>query len=118
MLVANPVKTCKDQDENQNPRLNKKGEVKTCRIPLLKEEQQREWLQRKLLGAATLQALTLRPNLPLYFRKKGETPGKIVTVTFEGVLLVNEPNQMQSLMVTGIGPAKGFGCGLLSVARA
>ena len=115
ILVANPVKTMKDQEDP--PRKNKKGEVKTCRVPLLKEEQQREWLERKLLGAARLESITVQPNLPLYFRKKDHPPGKIVPVTFEGVLIVDQSTQLEALIINGIGPAKGFGCGLLSVAR-
>ncbi len=113
ILVANPVKTFKDQERK---RLNKKGEIRSCRVPLLKEEQQREWLERKLLGAATLETITVRQNLPLYFRKKEKPPGKIVPVTFEGVLIVDEPVQIKALIVNGIGPARAFGCGLLSVA--
>lgn len=116
LLVANPVKTCKDQGEH--PRLNKKGEPKNCRLPLLKEEEQRAWLERKIQGAARLEALALRPHPPLYFRKKGDAPGKIIAVTFEGVLAVEEPNTLRSLIARGIGPAKGFGCGLMSVAKA
>lgn len=116
LLVANPVKTCKDQGEH--PRLNQQGKPKNCRLPLLKEEEQRAWLERKIQGAAALEALTLRQNPPLYFRKKGDAPGKIVPVTFEGIIAVEDPAALQNLTIQGIGPAKGFGCGLLSVAKA
>jgi len=114
ILVANPVKTYKDEEQK---RLNKKGEIRSCRVPLLKEEQQREWLERKLQGSATLETVIVRQNLPLYFRKKEKPPGKIVPVTFEGVITVDQPAQLEALIVIGVGPAKGFGCGLLSVAR-
>ena len=60
-LCANPIKTIRDE----NGRKNKKGEIKRCRVPLLKENQQIAWLKKK-----------------------------------------------------GIGPAKSFGCGLLSLAKA
>ncbi len=114
ILVANPVKTAKDQEQK---RLNKKGEIRSCRVPLFKEEQQREWLERKFIGAAKLETITMRPNLPLYFRKKDHPPGKIFPVTFEGILIVDQSTQLKEMIVNGIGPAKGFGCGLLSVAR-
>ncbi|MGH8578633.1 MAG: type I-E CRISPR-associated protein Cas6/Cse3/CasE, partial [Gammaproteobacteria bacterium] len=66
MLTANPVKTITDTDG----RTNAKGEAKKCRVPLIREEEQRAWLVRKLNGAAELEALELRTERLLYFRKK------------------------------------------------
>ncbi|ADJ28314.1 type I-E CRISPR-associated protein Cas6/Cse3/CasE [Nitrosococcus watsonii] len=111
-LIANPIKTIRDGEG----RLNRKGVVKSCRVPLLQEEQQEAWLSRKLSGAAMLESVipTLRP--PLYFRKNGKA-GKLVTVTFDGVFQVVNPRVLAALIQTGIGPAKAFGCGLLSLAR-
>ena len=40
LLIANPVKTIADEQG----RLNNKGEVKKCRVPLIKEDEQIEWL--------------------------------------------------------------------------
>ena len=42
-LRANPIKTIRDE----NGRKNKKGEIKRCRVPLLKENQQIAWLKKK-----------------------------------------------------------------------
>jgi CRISPR system Cascade subunit CasE len=111
-LIANPVKTIRDNEG----RLNQKGVVKSCRVPLLQEEQQITWLTRKLKMTATLESIipTLRP--PLYFRKSGKA-GKLVAVTFDGILQVVNPASLIALMQMGIGPAKSFGCGLLSLAR-
>jgi CRISPR system Cascade subunit CasE len=50
----------------------------------------------------------------LYFRKDGEA-GKIVAVTFDGLLRVVDPALLWQQMQQGIGPAKSFGCGLLSI---
>ena len=111
LLTANPVKTITDADG----RTNAKGEVKKCRVPLIREEEQRVWLAHKLNGAAELETLELRTGRPLYFRKK--VTGKIVSVTFEGLLRVTDGNAFVSLLKNGLGPAKAFGCGLMLVKR-
>ncbi|MBL8511829.1 MAG: type I-E CRISPR-associated protein Cas6/Cse3/CasE [Betaproteobacteria bacterium] len=113
VLTANPVKTITDKQRDRKE--GKKAE--TCRVPLLKEADQREWLLRKLASAAELEAVSVLPHQLLFFRK-GRMGGKLVTVTFEGVLKVHDPDQLLSLLENGVGPAKGFGCGLLLVRRA
>ena len=112
VLTANPVKTITDTKRDAKP--GKQSEK--CRVPLIKEEDQRDWLARKFSGAATLEAADILPHAPLYFRK-GKRAGKLVTCTFEGVLRVDEPEQLARLLENGVGPAKGFGCGLLLVRR-
>ena len=112
LLTANPVKTIADAERDVKP--GKQPEK--CRVPLIKEEDQRDWLARKLSGAAMLENTTLLPHAPLYFRK-GKHTGKLVTCTFEGVLQVMDPERLLGLLENGVGPAKGFGCGLLLVRR-
>jgi len=115
LLLANPVKTINDE----NGRLNAKGEVKKCRVPLIHEEEWRAWLERKLDGCSDLETLIAEKRLPLNFRKaKEKRAGKIQPVCFQGILAVKDPSAVRDLVATGIGPAKAFGCGLLSLARA
>ena len=115
LLVANPVKTITDE----GGRLNAKGEVKKCRVPLIHEEEWRIWLERKLADCAVLETLITEKRLPLHFRKsKGKRVGKIQPVNFQGILSVSDSSAFSELVVSGIGPAKAFGCGLLSLARA
>lgn len=115
MLVANPVKMINDE----GGRKNSKGEPKKCRVPFIHEEEQRSWLERKLLNGASLEVLVINPGFPLRFRKaKQNCAGKIQPVNFEGILKVDDPDCMIELVGKGIGPAKAFGCGLLSLARA
>ena len=111
-LTGNPVKTIKDE----KGRRNAKDEIKACRVPLIKEEQQLEWLHRKLHAAARVDSAVVHSVRSLYFRKGGRA-GKIAAVTFDGILEVVEPEQLWRQVRAGIGPAKGFGCGLLSIAR-
>ena len=112
MLTANPVKTISDAQREAKP--DKQSEK--CCVPLIKEEDQRQWLARKLAGAAIVEANSILPHAPLYFRK-GNRGGKLVTTTFEGVLRVSDPASLAALLENGIGPAKAFGCGLLLVRR-
>ncbi|MBC8466883.1 MAG: type I-E CRISPR-associated protein Cas6/Cse3/CasE [Deltaproteobacteria bacterium] len=115
LLIANPVKTINDE----KGRKNSKGEVKKCRVPLVDEAEQRLWMERKLDGSAQLEALIIDPRLPLYFRKsKANMAGKIQPVSFQGILQIEKPAILKEMIVNGIGPAKSFGCGLLSLARA
>ncbi|SES04446.1 CRISPR system Cascade subunit CasE [Propionibacterium cyclohexanicum] len=55
----------------------------------------------------------------LRFRRGPGATGRIVTVataTYDGVLEVNDPNLLRAVLTNGIGPAKGYGCGLLTLA--
>ena len=112
LLTANPVKTVTDTQRDTKP--GKKSEK--CRVPLIKEEDQREWIARKLATAAEIEAVSVLPHTPIYFRK-GNRGGKLATVTFDGVLRVSDPTRMSELLGNGIGHAKAFGCGLLLVRR-
>jgi CRISPR system Cascade subunit CasE len=53
------------------------------------------------------------------FRKGGG--GAVVTIdtaTFEGVLVVRDPRRFREVLVGGLGSAKAYGCGLLTLAPA
>ena len=117
-LRANPIKTIKDSTKGT---VKKKGKIftKTVRVPLLHEEQQQDWIERKFNGFAKLNTLLIQPEPALYFRKiKEKRSGKIQPVLFEGILMVAEPKAFLELLQQGVGPAKAFGCGLLSIAKA
>ncbi len=113
-LIANPTKTITDEQG----RLNKKGKPKKCRVPLIKVEQQIDWLIRKLNSSAVVdvESVTIDKLPPLNFRKDRKR-GKVQPYSFKGILQVNDPSLLESAIKQGIGPAKAFGCGLLSLAR-
>jgi CRISPR system Cascade subunit CasE len=103
-LCANPIKRLKDA---------------RCRVPLIREDEQFSWLERKIEEAAQLLECQVSAIHPIHFRKDiRSAPGKILAVTFTGFLQVIEPMSLLALMKNGIGPAKSFGCGLLTLARA
>lgn len=116
-LRANPIKTIKDSSKGT---IERKGKTftRTVRVPLLHEDQQQTWLERKFHGFGLLETLIVQPEPVMYFRKLKEgRSGKIQTVLFDGVMRVTDPAVFESQIIQGIGPAKAFGCGLLSVAR-
>lgn len=112
LLTANPVKTITDAQTADKPHKARE----TCRVPLIKEEDQRNWLARKLAGAAEIDVVNLLPHQPIFFGR-GKQAGKLVPLTFEGVLTVREPAALVDLLENGVGPAKAFGCGLMLVRR-
>lgn len=115
-LRANPVKTIKDERKGEQIK-NGKSYTRTVRVPLLHEDQQQAWLARKFEGIASLEALVIQQELPLNFRKqKEQRSGKIQPVMFDGIFAVQNPDMLMGLLQSGIGPAKSFGCGLLSLA--
>ena len=50
--------------------------------------------------------------------KDGHRDGEFLAVRFDGVLTVTDPAAFCKTLIAGIGSAKGFGFGLLSIARA
>ncbi len=52
--------------------------------------------------------------------EKGERPGHRMThltVRFDGLLRITDPDAFRETLIRGIGPAKAFGCGLMMVKR-
>jgi len=105
-LRANPTKKIRDQDDRE----------RKIRVPLIKEEEQENWLFRKLGDAGEVQQLEIQKHPPIYFRKGGRA-GKVVPVSFEGILEVQNPEALRLIWEKGIGPAKAFGCGMLMIKR-
>jgi len=64
-----------------------------------------------------LHEVAVTPNPPIYFRK-GSRAGKVVPVTYEGVLNILNVEKLGAVWQNGVGPAKAFGCGMLLVRRA
>jgi len=108
LLTANVTKTIRDEVDPE----------RKIRVPLLKEEQQRAWLGRKLSEnvLVDVDSVGIQEHPPVYFRK-GNKPGKIVLTTFEGIFQVQHPESLNTMLSRGVGAAKAFGCGLLLVRR-
>ena len=90
------------------------------RVGLVHEEEQRAWLARKLsecgasLEAAVVSARGFQRSSKGSARDTGRQTH--LMVRFEGILRAEDPERLRTAIQHGIGPAKGYGCGLLSVA--
>lgn len=115
MLRANPTKKIKDQN-------GKQGNQGKVRVALINEQEIIAWLKRQLHDCVEIsdhEISILRQDL-LTFRKLKEKQqhfGKIQTVTYTGLINVSNHEQLKNKIYTGIGPAKAFGCGMLSIAK-
>jgi CRISPR system Cascade subunit CasE len=67
----------------------KKGNQGKVRVPLIDETEIINWLQRQLIDAAEIHEATITQKNIIYFRK-GNSAGKIVTVTYSGLLVVKK----------------------------
>lgn len=97
------------------------------RVPLVHEQQQFDWLQRqadrggfRLLHAQITRAERQKDWIPARDEEEGpkRRPLTLYTVQFDGLLQVTDPDRFGETLRRGIGPAKAFGCGLLSLAPA
>ena len=91
------------------------------RIGLAREEEQVVWLQRKGEGQG-FQVLSIRTSNPTRASGSLRRCGKahrltLLSVQFDGLLQVTDPDRVQEAVSQGIGSGKAFGFGLLSLAR-
>ncbi|NLN84436.1 MAG: type I-E CRISPR-associated protein Cas6/Cse3/CasE [Firmicutes bacterium] len=108
-LVANPTMRTKHADG------------KSRRVGLLGAEAQKEWFQRKAQqGGFIVESLEIQ-NLGMLesIKKKNNLTYQIThsAVQFEGILRVTDQQKFKTTLVKGIGSAKAFGFGLLSLAK-
>lgn len=114
-LLANPTR---------RETLGEGDDKRKRRRPLLDWHAQETWLRRKLADEAGSELLTGRSAVmdTQRNRKHSEPPAQSeqthVPVLFEGVLCVNDPAKLIEAVQNGIGSAKGYGFGLLSLAPA
>jgi len=99
------------------------GAKETQRFGYLREEEQEQWLLRRATqsGFAVATQRDGRPNLRPHHRqtqnfKRGTHAVTLATVTYDGILDVTDPDAFRAVLVSGIGHAKAYGCGLLTLA--
>lgn len=114
-LVANPVK------HGRRP-----GDKKSRPFALVREEDQIRWLWKRQadlgvsLGDESQPSISvLRQNRRRFDRRSDDKAGRVVvhTVTFQGHLQVDDPVRLRQTLTHGVGRARGYGCGLLTLAQ-
>jgi len=97
-----------------NPTVKRAGK----RLPLRDETEQIAWLRRKgEQHGFTLVAVRLHAADTTCSRTTGGHQATLEGITFDGVLRINDTTAFTAALQHGIGSGKGFGFGLLSVAR-
>ncbi|MDM7986093.1 MAG: type I-E CRISPR-associated protein Cas6/Cse3/CasE [Smithella sp.] len=116
--------------------------LKGKRVALLRESEQIDWLVRKgnerergcpggfeILAKKTkvqndeirqiVHVNTMPEGKQIGYKtdEQGEHRMTHLTVRFDGLLRITEPDAFRETLVRGIGPAKAFGCGLMLVKR-
>jgi len=87
------------------------------RVPLLKVEEQVEWLARKSAQHGfDLQHVNIASSGAGERLRSRKVGGTFQGVLYEGQLVVREPDEFRKAIADGIGPGKAFGFGLLSIA--
>lgn len=108
-LRANPTARRKQED----------GEHK--RVGLYREEEQVAWLRRKgeASGFRVLSVATGGGEVVAGAAGSGDDRHdlKLLAVQFDGTLQVTDPERLRQAVAHGVGSGKGFGFGLLSLAR-
>ncbi|MCY7343570.1 MAG: type I-E CRISPR-associated protein Cas6/Cse3/CasE [Pseudonocardia sp.] len=114
-LCANPVHNTRPAD----------GASRGKRVGHVTVDQQTAWFLRHaersgfrvIEGAAGQPDLVVRSRRTQRFARQQRTV-TLTTAVFEGTLLVEDPQTLRAALLGGIGPAKGYGCGLLTLAAA
>ncbi len=88
------------------------------RIGVYGEDAQRAWLCRKAdsSGFRVLECAVSDRGIQFSRRRNGAAPLRHLCVDFEGIIEVTDAERFVSALERGIGSAKAFGFGLLSVA--
>lgn len=97
----------------------------TQRFGYLREKEQAGWLVDRAArhGFALATQQDGRPNLRLHRRqtqtfKRGMGAVTLTTVMYDGILQVTDADALRQALTSGIGHAKAYGCGLLTLAPA
>jgi CRISPR system Cascade subunit CasE len=128
-LCVNPIRSKRDVDGRQHrhdvimeAKRELKGRGKSINLPAIVQEHGGRWL----LERAASHGFSVSPEgirvdgyrQHQLFKGRRNQPITFSTVEINGVLTVNEPEVfIEKGLYNGIGPAKGFGCGLMLVKR-
>jgi len=128
-LCVNPIRSRRDENGRQQRhdvvmeeklKLRKGG--KSFDLPGIVQDVGLQWLQERAAshGFSISQKGTRVDGYQQHklFKGKGNKPITFSTLDFNGILTVTEPDVfVEKCLFDGIGPAKGFGCGLMLVRR-
>ncbi len=109
-LKANPVRSVKEKDAPG------RGKV----MAHVTQEQQKQWLLKRAEDCGFSLAPDAFDVVHTQWLKFSKGAGQEVTLrtaTFEGILTVTDPVRFREALLSGIGRAKAYGCGLMTLVR-
>ncbi|WP_369387169.1 type I-E CRISPR-associated protein Cas6/Cse3/CasE [Streptomyces sp. CG1] len=109
-IVVNPVKT-------ERLPLDQKGQ-RGKRIALTGPEADQWWTRRATEAGLQPHTLLPTPVAPAQPGSKGARPMRYHLVRYDGTAEVTDPDALANAVLTGVGRAKSYGAGLLSLAPA
>lgn len=115
-LMANPTRRLSPRSLGSDGKPVKAGVGKRVPVPT---DRLLDWLDRRSKSAGfslKQDATSIQPGY-IFVNKEGKGQGKrLRSARYEGMLTVDDPARFKETLVQGVGPAKAFGFGLLSVA--
>jgi CRISPR system Cascade subunit CasE len=115
-LVANPTRKCSknSKDSKGNP-VDARWVGKRVPVPY---DRLKEWLDGKGKESGfKVDSAVVQSGYIYVDKRDGKLDSKrLLSVRFEGILTVIDPEHFRQTLLAGIGPAKAFGFGLLSIA--
>ncbi|MGW2155023.1 type I-E CRISPR-associated protein Cas6/Cse3/CasE [Nonomuraea sp. NPDC001699] len=123
-LTANPVHTARRNDEEPTKVTAHVG-LRHQLGWLLKRQDSAGFkvlekpVERQLVPGQDQHEVIVHDRRQLTFKKSGQQkPVTLVTVTFDGRLEVTDPDALRRTLTMGLGRAKAYGCGLMTLAEA
>lgn len=129
-LRVNPIRSRRDENGKQHrhdvimeAKTNAKKTGVSFMLPDLIQKNGMQWLDERatLYGFSILPAAIRIDGYQQHklFKGRGSKPISYSTVDINGILTVTDPALfVEKTLYQGVGPAKGFGCGLMMVKRA
>jgi CRISPR system Cascade subunit CasE len=98
-------------------RANPTRKIEGKKLGLYREEEQRDWLERKAGQGGFVVLVVNLTQEGIVAGRIGESRFRLVSVRYDGLLRVTDPELFLAGLRTGIGQSQCFGFGLLSLAR-
>ncbi len=111
--TVNPTKSTKMQEG-----------ARSQRLAHVTVQQQTDWLLARLGGhGAEIVSSDVGSHIQLVYRevirfRRQTSTVTLARATFHGQLRVTDPARLRDLLTGGLGPAKAYGCGLVTLAKA
>jgi len=128
-VCVNPIRAKREDNGKQKrhdvmmeEKLKLKKEGKDCDMPDIVQKNGLQWLEERAVfhgfGINSNQIRVDGYRQHKFFKRKGNSPISLSTIDINGILTVTDPDIfIDKCLFKGIGPAKGFGCGLMLVKR-